>query len=186
MAAAGLSAIDFPAVTESDEQDFIPRHIESVDDPVVTYAKAKFAATGHAIVRERFETTADVGDLREDKFPHVGRNPAERGVELVGKDLRRPARHDLWLHGPRTPFCQICISTFDGSKKLRRHLPLILDPLFQPLAHFLGFIPAQLGDRGFDLGYGAHGVTMHTLGCVVNAVEILQLPDCSVPHNPLL
>ena len=68
---------------------------------------------------------------------------------------------------------------FDGGEKLGRHLTLVLNPLLQPFAHFLGFVAAQPSDRGFDLCDGAHARKMHggmAVGFGFNAVRPHPLP----------
>ena len=58
--------IHLAPVAKGDEGQFVLRHVEIVNDPVVADPEAEFAASGHAVVREGIEAAAHVTDFCHD------------------------------------------------------------------------------------------------------------------------
>ncbi len=58
--------VNFATVAKRDEGQFVFRHVEFVNNPVVADAEAEFASSGHAVVREGIEAAAHVVDFRHD------------------------------------------------------------------------------------------------------------------------
>jgi hypothetical protein len=58
--------IHLAPVAKRDEEQFVFRHVEIVNDPVVADAEAEFASSGHAVVREGTETSSHVIDFCHD------------------------------------------------------------------------------------------------------------------------
>jgi hypothetical protein len=53
-------------IANRDEGQFILRHVEIVNDPVVAQTEAEFASSGHAVVREGIEAASQVANFRHD------------------------------------------------------------------------------------------------------------------------
>ena len=58
--------IHLAPVAKRDEGQFVLRHVEIVNDPVVADAEAEFASPGHAVVREGIEAVPHVANFRHD------------------------------------------------------------------------------------------------------------------------
>ncbi len=58
--------IDFAPVARRDEEQFVFRHVEIVNDPVVADAEAALASSGHAVVRKRIKAATHVTDFCHD------------------------------------------------------------------------------------------------------------------------
>lgn len=54
---AGGSAVDFPAVADGEEMDFVPSDIEGVNDAIVADAETVAVAAGHAVA---FQAVKDI------------------------------------------------------------------------------------------------------------------------------
>ncbi len=85
--------IHLAPVAKRDEGQFVLRHVEIINDPVVAKAEAKLASSGHAVVREGIEAAAHVTDFCHDKGGDILRKPGKSGVELRRKYLRRRTGH---------------------------------------------------------------------------------------------
>ena len=56
--------IHLAPVAKRDEGQFVFRHVEIVNDPVVADAEAEFASSRHAVVREGIEAVSHVANFR--------------------------------------------------------------------------------------------------------------------------
>lgn len=63
---ARVLPVHLAPVAKRDEEQFVFRRVEFVNDPVVADAEAELASPGHAVVREGIEAVPHVTDFLHD------------------------------------------------------------------------------------------------------------------------
>jgi len=139
-------AINFPAMPNSQEMNYILARIECINHAVITDPKPKAVAPCEAVMWKGRNTKAHFIDSIFDASPNVRRELKEGSIKpgVIYLERRAHSKISGFAHARLAPCFHFGFRLANGAFKFRRKFQLVLDQVIQPLADL-----SKLGGREF-------------------------------------